>query len=320
MSGPILSYAPLLAVGSRVRMEMPDQSLGHGVVLDIDKCSGRLTVQSDSGQIMLLYPDEVMPVERVPVYKNSMSQDFEKYRDELGKPEREAPVEEPLRHPTPMGAPHTDPLESVFKPHPEDEMWDNEGSLSDAYVEEARALAGIVPKYSSYANARSRSEHGLSTGRPAERLEETKEDKIVAKDGSVPDWVVDPDVWERAKASIEPFFKRYDEPFAVITQVYKVMGGRIEGGDDPTGDSKNLEDGIVERRDPTPVKDHAKSLGLDIVKLEKAVENLFDSLENFEFDWGQEPKYAKLASDLSDLVSTLDDNLLDIKKLHKRIK
>lgn len=44
-----------------------------------------------------------------------------------------------------------------------------------------------------------------------------------------PTWVVDEDIWDEAKASVEETgaWERYDDPWAVVTHVYKRMGGRI---------------------------------------------------------------------------------------------
>jgi hypothetical protein len=42
-----------------------------------------------------------------------------------------------------------------------------------------------------------------------------------------PPWVQDADIWESAKLAVEPYKGRYDNPDAVITHVYKQMGGRI---------------------------------------------------------------------------------------------
>lgn len=42
----------------------------------------------------------------------------------------------------------------------------------------------------------------------------------------MPDWVKDKDKWERAKEEVD--FSKYDEPYAVVTEVYKNMGGEIK--------------------------------------------------------------------------------------------
>lgn len=42
-----------------------------------------------------------------------------------------------------------------------------------------------------------------------------------------PPWVQDPDLWESAKLAVEPYKHRYPNPDAVITHVYKQMGGRV---------------------------------------------------------------------------------------------
>jgi hypothetical protein len=42
-----------------------------------------------------------------------------------------------------------------------------------------------------------------------------------------PPWVQDADIWESAKLAVSPYKPRYHNPDAVITHVYKQMGGRI---------------------------------------------------------------------------------------------
>lgn len=42
-----------------------------------------------------------------------------------------------------------------------------------------------------------------------------------------PTWAMDTDIWESAKIAVQPYKARYDNPDAVITHVYKQMGGRI---------------------------------------------------------------------------------------------
>lgn len=41
----------------------------------------------------------------------------------------------------------------------------------------------------------------------------------------MPSWVKDEDIWEKAKKEVD--FSKYDEPYAVVTEVYKNMGGEI---------------------------------------------------------------------------------------------
>lgn len=43
-----------------------------------------------------------------------------------------------------------------------------------------------------------------------------------------PSWVRDEKIWARAKRTVLAGKKKYDEPYAVITTVYKKMGGRIK--------------------------------------------------------------------------------------------
>lgn len=42
-----------------------------------------------------------------------------------------------------------------------------------------------------------------------------------------PSWVADEETWERAKEEVEPDWDRYDDPWAVVTHVYKQMGGEV---------------------------------------------------------------------------------------------
>lgn len=41
-----------------------------------------------------------------------------------------------------------------------------------------------------------------------------------------PVWVKDKAIWERAKRQVERYWERYDEPWAVVADVYKKMGGK----------------------------------------------------------------------------------------------
>lgn len=40
-------------------------------------------------------------------------------------------------------------------------------------------------------------------------------------------WVVNEDIWEKAKKAVEPYWDEYDSPYAVVTHVYKAMGGTV---------------------------------------------------------------------------------------------
>lgn len=44
-------------------------------------------------------------------------------------------------------------------------------------------------------------------------------------------WVGDEDIWEKAKAAVEPDWDKYDEPYAVVASVYQKMGGTIKSKD-----------------------------------------------------------------------------------------
>lgn len=48
--------------------------------------------------------------------------------------------------------------------------------------------------------------------------------------GNPPVWAVDKAIWKRAKKQVRRYWERYDEPYAVVTAVYKSMGGRIRRG------------------------------------------------------------------------------------------
>lgn len=44
-----------------------------------------------------------------------------------------------------------------------------------------------------------------------------------------PAWAVSPSIWDKAEAAVDPEGKgsKYSEPYAVVTHVYRRMGGRI---------------------------------------------------------------------------------------------
>jgi len=52
--------------------------------------------------------------------------------------------------------------------------------------------------------------------------------KGVTEETNPPAWVADEDIWEKAKAAVEPKWDEYDEPFAVTAAVYKKMGGSFK--------------------------------------------------------------------------------------------
>jgi hypothetical protein len=49
-------------------------------------------------------------------------------------------------------------------------------------------------------------------------------------DGNPPEWVADEGTWEKAKQAVKGKWDDYDEPYAVVTYVYKQMGGAFKGG------------------------------------------------------------------------------------------
>jgi hypothetical protein len=42
-----------------------------------------------------------------------------------------------------------------------------------------------------------------------------------------PVWVRDETIWARAKGAVTPYWESYHDPYAVVTEVYRKMGGRI---------------------------------------------------------------------------------------------
>lgn len=42
-----------------------------------------------------------------------------------------------------------------------------------------------------------------------------------------PVWVRDEVIWANAKQAVRPYWERYHDPYAVVTEVYRKMGGRI---------------------------------------------------------------------------------------------
>lgn len=55
---------------------------------------------------------------------------------------------------------------------------------------------------------------------------------IIRKTQEPPAWVGSEGTWDRAKKSVQKNWGRYSQPWAVVTHVYKKMGGTIEAGDD----------------------------------------------------------------------------------------
>lgn len=42
-----------------------------------------------------------------------------------------------------------------------------------------------------------------------------------------PRWALDPDIWDRARDTVAKYWTHYDDPWAVVTHVYRRMGGRV---------------------------------------------------------------------------------------------
>ena len=54
--------------------------------------------------------------------------------------------------------------------------------------------------------------------------------KGVTEETNPPSWIADEDIWEKAKAAVKPKWDDYDEPYAVVSAVYRRMGGAIKHG------------------------------------------------------------------------------------------
>lgn len=75
-------------------------------------------------------------------------------------------------------------------------------------------------------------EDAIDDGTLPEVLEEALEiaaDYDPEQDGNPPSWVTDEALWQEAKDAVEPKWDDYDEPYAVVTFVYRKMGGNIGG-------------------------------------------------------------------------------------------
>lgn len=46
--------------------------------------------------------------------------------------------------------------------------------------------------------------------------------------GNPSHWIKDEDIWEKAKKAVRKSWKKYKEPYAVVADVYKKMGGRVK--------------------------------------------------------------------------------------------
>lgn len=66
----------------------------------------------------------------------------------------------------------------------------------------------------------------------------------ITEETNPPASITDEDIWERAKAAVEPYWDRYDEPYAVVMHVYDNMGGGFTGGkgDDAEAEEEDLDD------------------------------------------------------------------------------
>jgi hypothetical protein len=64
--------------------------------------------------------------------------------------------------------------------------------------------------------------------------------KKISDENNPPQWVLDEETWEKASDAVEPYWDEYDEPYAVVTHVYKAMGGAIQG--DPKDNPGPAED------------------------------------------------------------------------------
>lgn len=51
------------------------------------------------------------------------------------------------------------------------------------------------------------------------------EDVLDAKT-QIPSWVGDPSIWLKAKSRIKKYWKKYDEPYGAVVNVYRMMGGK----------------------------------------------------------------------------------------------
>lgn len=93
---------------------------------------------------------------------------------------------------------------------------------------------------------------------------------------------IDEKVWKRAKKAVKKYWKKYDEPWAVVYDVYRKMGGK------PTKKSKkksNVSDSLIRKysyygeiKNTIPVQNHPQ---LDAkYKATRAVHNLLNTLYN----------------------------------------
>lgn len=68
----------------------------------------------------------------------------------------------------------------------------------------------------------------VQSGNGDERLMTLAAD--VTEETNPPSSITDEDIWEKAKAAVEPRWEEYDEPYAVVMHVYEAMGGGFAGG------------------------------------------------------------------------------------------
>jgi hypothetical protein len=111
------------------------------------------------------------------------------------------------------------------KPEPEDkddetaDQGDDEGETDDDEDEDPEVDVDEIAEK-------------ISRGKGDRRL--MKLAKKVTAENNPPQWVDDEDIWSRAKEAVgvdeDGRSEKYDQPYAVVTHVYKKMGGSIAGG------------------------------------------------------------------------------------------
>jgi hypothetical protein len=52
-------------------------------------------------------------------------------------------------------------------------------------------------------------------------------DLVPDRGDNPPVWALDPPVWDEAREAVRPYWARYQDPWAVVTHVYRNMGGRV---------------------------------------------------------------------------------------------
>jgi len=46
--------------------------------------------------------------------------------------------------------------------------------------------------------------------------------------GNPSSWIANEAIWEKAKKAVRKYWKKYDEPYAVVADVYRKMGGKVK--------------------------------------------------------------------------------------------